>query len=130
MPCSSPEIPNARPMLPAWSDRLWNGILARIRFESLWSLHLLDEATVNGDCRMDLAIGIPGESSLTIPGGPGGLTSTDSRLLQQGCAGLSGADELDDGFGIILTVLPGGEGPLFKDGFEEGDTGAWSTASP
>lgn len=58
----------------------------------------------------------------------GGTWTVVSAIGQFDAGSLGGGSfDLDGGF--IETVEPG-EPPLFADGFETGDTGAWSSVSP
>jgi hypothetical protein len=73
-------------------------------------------ADLNGDGRLDLAVGSPGEdvdsvvdtgSVTAIYGTTGGLTTTGSRFIDQNSAGVPGADETNDDFADALSVIPG-----------------------
>ena len=55
------------------------------------------------------------------------------RTTAQTCGGVPGSQVPNSvyGYGALRAVLPGGSlCPLFSDGFESGDTGAWSAAVP
>jgi hypothetical protein len=58
----------------------------------------------------------------------GGTWSVVSAIGQFDAGGLSGGS-LDLEGGFLIADEPG-EPPLFADGFESGDLGAWSSASP
>ncbi len=95
----------------------------------------------NNDGFNDLAIGTPYEdlsgqtdagTVYVLYGATTGL-SMNNAYLDQCTAGYGGTCESDDLFGLSLAALPtpaGGGPEIFSNGFESGNTVAWSTTVP
>jgi hypothetical protein len=109
--------------------------------EDDWFGFALAAGDLDGDGSGDLAIGTPGESLngqyetgtvYLLYGGATGL-SLDNGYFDQCTAGYNGGCDAHDRFGNTLAMRPstdsGGDG-IFSDGFESGNTGAWSSSAP
>ena len=103
--------------------------------------HALAASDFNGDGYDDIAVGVPLEDIDTdvnagwvvlLFGAPGAV-SLDNTIVYQSSAG-SGADyEAGDRFGNSLAAVPLQSAPqdlIFADGFESGNTNAWSDVAP
>ena len=92
----------------------------------------------DGDTFADLAVGVPYEdigsaddtgAVNVLYGSAGGITATANQIWYQDSPGIQGTPESLDHFGWALAAIP--PSPLlFRDGFEGGDTGRWSSTSP
>jgi hypothetical protein len=81
--------------------------------------HALAAGDFNGDGYDDLAIGVPGENNKggaveVLPGGPGGLTTTGSKLWSQNTPGVPDLQEAGDLFGWSLAT-----GRFDSDGYTD-----------
>ena len=92
----------------------------------------------NHDTYVDLAVGVPREDTLGVVdagvvqvlyGSVNGVTAAGNQLWHQNSPGIDGSAEYDDRFGEALVAVPRGR-QIFADGFETGDTSAWSTTVP